>query len=71
MIYYYSHKRGHFASLSGEYVTLKFGNMPYIAHLPLSLEGSWIFLQNSPGPSVPFHIKYECMLVLWGDVVHE
>jgi hypothetical protein len=65
-----SHKRGHSASSSGEQVTLKFGNVPYTAHLPLSPEGSWIFVWNGPGPSVPFLIKYGFMLILRGDVVH-
>jgi len=65
-----SRKKGRFASLSGEQISLKYGNMPYTAHLPLSREGSWIFLWNGPGPSVPFHIKYGFMLILRGDVVH-
>jgi len=61
---------GRFLVVSSDHVCLKYGHMPYTAHLSLTAEGSWIYLWPGPGRASPFHIKYGFILILRGDVVH-
>jgi hypothetical protein len=55
---------------SSDQVCLKYGHMPFTAHLPLTAEGSWIYLWTGPGRVIHFHIYYGFVLLLRGDVVH-
>jgi len=49
---------------------LKHGNMPYTGHMPLSSEGSYIYVWPGPGQSVCIHIRYGSILFMRGDIVH-
>jgi hypothetical protein len=44
--------------------------MPFMIHLPLTAEGSWLYLWIGPGRAIHFHINYGYILLLHGDVVH-
>jgi hypothetical protein len=44
--------------------------IPFTGHLPLSSDGSFIFLWSDPGVGIPYHIPYGKMLIIHGDVVH-
>jgi hypothetical protein len=44
--------------------------IPFTGHLPVSSEGSYIYLWSGPGVGVPYHILYGKMLLIRGDVVH-
>jgi len=44
--------------------------IPFTGHLPVSRDGSYIYLWSGPGVAIPFHIQYGKMLVIRGDVVH-
>jgi len=44
--------------------------IPFTGHLPLSTNGSYIYLWSGPGVGIPYHIPYGKMLVICGDVVH-
>jgi hypothetical protein len=46
------------------------GNMPYTGHLPITPDGSFIYLWSGPGRASPYHIKFGTMLFIRGDVVH-
>jgi hypothetical protein len=45
-------------------------NMPYTGHLPITPDGSYIYLWSGPGRASPYHIKFGTMLFIRGDVVH-
>ena len=62
-------RRGH---VSSNKPGLKHGNMLYTAHMPLSSDGSYIYIYiwSGPGESVPIHIHYGTILFLHGDIVH-
>ena len=49
---------------------LKHGNMPYTGHMPLSSEGSFIYVWPGTGESLCLHIRYGTILFLRGDIVH-
>jgi len=44
--------------------------IPFTGHLPVSPDGSYIYLWSGPGVGVPFYIEYGKMLIIRGDVVH-
>jgi hypothetical protein len=44
--------------------------IPFTGHMPVSSDGSYIYLWPGPGVGVLFHIPYGKMLVIRGDVVH-
>jgi len=47
------------------------GKYPWIALIPLSMEGSYLFVWDAPGkPESLIHIPYGYMLFLRGDTVH-
>jgi len=45
-------------------------HIPFTGHLPLSIDGSFVYLWTGPGVRVPYHIKYGKTLIIRGDVVH-
>jgi hypothetical protein len=49
---------------------LKQGFMPYTLHMPLTPEGSYVYIWFGRGLSCPIHIRYGHILCLSGDVVH-
>jgi hypothetical protein len=44
--------------------------LAWTAHLPITNEGSWIWLWSGPGIGEPLHIKMGQVLFLRSDVVH-
>jgi hypothetical protein len=44
--------------------------IPFTGHLPLTSDGSYIYLWSGPGVGIPYHIPYGKMLIIRGDVVH-
>jgi hypothetical protein len=55
---------------SSHQVCLKYRLMPFTAHLPMTAEGSWIYLWTGSGRVIPFHIQCGLILLLHGVVVH-
>jgi hypothetical protein len=49
---------------------IKQGFMPYTLHMPLTPEGSYVYIWFRRGLSCPIHIRYGHILCLSGDVVH-
>jgi hypothetical protein len=63
-------RRGKYAASKSSTLGLKHGFMPYTGHMPLTPDGSYIYVWCGPGPSMLIHIKYGQILFLRGDVVH-
>jgi hypothetical protein len=44
--------------------------IPWTAHIPLTADGSYLFVWSGPGDAIPIHIKYGEVLLIRGDTVH-
>lgn len=49
---------------------LQHGYMPYTGHMPLSSEGSYIYVWSGPGHTVCIHMRYGAILFIRGGFVH-